>query len=181
MLISFLQKVLYAYGITSPLIIAAMLLSWYKSNVILYWQIIVLTISGLALIYHWFFITIVTKKLSKEDFRATGTPEEKDSFAWSFLATYVAPIIELSLSFSSINLPKFPYSLFLAAIAFVVALVSNQAYGSPIYLIQGYHFHTVESESGKNFVLMSKRKNYRNSKQLRTVIVLFENLLIEVG
>ncbi|MCI8504993.1 MAG: hypothetical protein HFI67_02245 [Lachnospiraceae bacterium] len=175
------QKFLYTYGIVSPLIVIAISFYWYKSKVILNWQIIVLIISGGFFIYHWHFIKIVTKKLPLMDFRASETPEENDSFAWGFLGTYFAPIIEWLLDFVPAKLPEIPYSLLIAIIAFWVALTSNKTYGSPIYFIRGYHFHYVKSESGKTFVLMSKKKHYRSEKQIKRIIRLFENLLIDAG
>ena len=144
---------------------------------------ILAVLSVMLIMYHVMFLNIVLKKLSPMDFLPESTPEENDGFAKGLGVTYVLPIIEWLITKNIFAIDERTSGVFLLIIgicAVIVSLFANKSYGSPVYLIAGYHFHIVRTATSKSYILMSKRKNYRNKGQVKRVVRLFEDLLIDV-
>lgn len=143
---------------------------------------IILSIS--ALIYHILFLKISLRNLSEMDFRASGAPEENDGFAQGLGAVYLLPVLEWIITaniFDYGEQTSVCFLFFMGIVAFLICLFANKTYGSPVYWIMGYHYHTVQAEGSKPYILMSKTKHFRNKNQVKRVIRLFENLLIDVS
>lgn len=144
---------------------------------------ILLGVSVICLIYHWFFIKIVIKKAAPMDFFPESTPEENDDFAKGLGVAYFLPLIEWIVTKNILDVNESVSGCFLLLIgvfAVVISLIANKSYGSPLYMLAGYHFHTIQTENSKSYVLMSKKKHFRNRTQVYRVIRLFEDLLIDV-
>ena len=117
------------------------------------------------------------------DFFPEATPEENDDFAKGLGVTYFLPIIEWIITKGIYNVDERISGYFLLAIGVIAVLISlivNKSYGSPVYMLAGYHFHTVGTEASKTYILMSKKKHFRNKNQVRRVVRLFEDFLIDV-
>ena len=142
-----------------------------------------LGVSIIILIYHWQFIKAAIKKIAPMDFFPESTPEENDDFAKGLGAAYFFPLIEWIVTENIFDVDEWVSGCFLLVIgicAVIVSLVANKSYGSPVYMLSGYHFHTIQTENSKTYVLMSKKKHFRNKEQVHRVIRLFEDLLIDV-
>lgn len=145
---------------------------------------IIIAVSVIFLIYHILFLKISLCNLSSMDFHANNTPEESDDFAKGLGFVYLIPIIEwiLTEKIFDINEQASGWFLFIiGSLAFGVSIFANKTYGSPVYWIIGYHFHIIQADKSKPYVLMSRRKHYRNKNQVKRTIRLFENLLIDVS
>ncbi len=143
-----------------------------------------LIFSTVVLIYHILFLKISLRNLPQMDFYASGAPEENDGFAQGLGAAYLFPIIEWSITANIFDYEEQVSVWFLFGVgvaAFLIGLFANKSYGSPVYWIMGYHFHTVQTEGSKPYILMSKTKHFRNQNQVKRVIRLFEDLLIDVS
>lgn len=142
-----------------------------------------IAISAILLVYHLCFLRIANKRLAPMDFFPEATPEENDDFAKGLGVTYFLPIIEWIITKGIYNVDERTNGYFLleiGVIAVLISLVVNKSYGSPVYMLVGYHFHTVETEASKTYILMSKKKHFRNKNQVRRVVRLFEDFLIDV-
>ena len=129
------------------------------------------------------FIKIVIKKAAPMDFFPESTPEENDDFAKGLGVAYFLPLIEWIVTKNILDVNESVSGCFLLLIgvfAVVISLIANKSYGSPLYMLAGYHFHTIQTENSKSYVLMSKKKHFRNRTQVYRVIRLFEDLLIDV-
>lgn len=145
---------------------------------------IIIKLSIVILIYHIMFLKISLRNLSRMDFHASSTPEEKDEFALGLGAAYLLPIIEWIVTeniFDKDEQISMWFLLAIGIIAFFICLFANKSYGSPVYWLMGYHFHNVQFEGGKPYVLMSKTRSFRNKRQIKRVIRLFEDFLIDVS
>ena len=146
------------------------------------WIVIALLI--LILIYHVLFLKISICNLAKIDFQASNTPEENDKFAQCLSVTYLIPILELIVTtniFENNEKIRICFLFGISLLEFLICMFSNKTYGSPVYLGIGYHFHTVQIDGGKSYILMSKTKHFRNKSQVKKVIRLFEDLLVDVS
>ena len=132
----------------------------------------------------YYVLKISLRNLSRMDFHASSTPEEKDEFALGLGAAYLLPIIEWIVTeniFDNDEQISMWFLLAIGIIAFFICLFANKSYGSPVYWLMGYHFHNVQFEGGKPYVLMSKTRSFRNKRQIKRVIRLFEDFLIDVS
>ena len=182
-----LQRLLYTAGIFAPyLFLAAVFNAAARACVnidigvavprLLYLSIVsgIMSLSGIEravvlvalalLIYHCLFLWTALNRFTVMDFRAEKVPSESDNSPGVFLCTYLLPVASWALDL----LVKGIQYLTLILIAGILMF---------FYFA---HFHTVTSKSGKTYTLMSRRKHYRNSGQIRRVIRLFDNLLIDV-
>lgn len=145
---------------------------------------IIIAVSAILLIYHILFLKISLNNLPQMDFHANKSPEENDGFAKGLGFVYLLPIIEWILTEKIFNVSEQASGWFLLIIgilAFFVSLFENKSYGSPVYWIMGYHFHTIQADKSKSYVLMSRIKHFRNKDQVKRTIRLFEDLLIDVS
>ena len=95
---------------------------------------------------------------------------------------YLLPVIEWIVTKGIFDIDERANGYFLlvtGVIAVVVSLIVNKSYGSPVYMMAGYHFHTVQTENSKTYILMSRKKHFRNKNQVRRVNRLFEDFLID--
>lgn len=145
---------------------------------------IIIAVSAIVLIYHILFLRISLNNLPQMDFHANKSPEENDRFAKGLGFVYFLPIIEWILTENIFNVSEQASGWFLfiiGVLAFFVSLFANKSYGSPVYWIMGYHFHTIQADESKSYVLMSRIKHFRNKEQVKRTIRLFEDLLIDVS
>ena len=132
------------------------------------------------LIYHGIFLMLVLNRFTIMDFRAEDVPRENDNGLPLLGVTYFLPFVFWLLDYCVKGIQYLPLILIAGILMFFYFAHSNEVPVSPVYMLLGYHFHTVTSKSGKDFILMSKKKHYRNSGQIKRVIRLFDNLLIDV-
>ena len=145
---------------------------------------IIIAVSAILLIYHILFLKISLNSLPQMDFHANKSPEENDGFAKGLGFIYLLPIIEWILTEKIFNVSEQASGWFLLIIgilAFFISLFANKSYDSPVYWIMGYHFHTIQTDKSKSYVLMSRKKHFRNKDQVKRIIRLFEDLLINVS
>lgn len=145
---------------------------------------IIIAVSAILLIYHIIFLKFSLNNLTQMDFHANKSPEENDGFAKGLGFVYLLPIIEWILTEKIFNVSEQASGCFLfiiGIIAFFVSLFANKSYGSPVYWIMGYHFHTIQADKSKSYILMSRKKHFRNKDQVKRTIRLFEDLLIDVS
>lgn len=64
-------------------------------------------------------------------------------------------------------------------IAAILLVLGNKTTNNPILRIVGYNSYKISTEQGKDFTLLSKR-NIRKSNDVRKVIRIFEDILMEV-
>lgn len=182
-MINAFQRFLYILGTISPYGIITSICFGVRVAHSLY-ILIILILSVLLLIYHIFFLRLSFNNLPCMDFYANEAPKENDEFAKGFGFVYLIPIIEWILTKNVFDVSERSSGWFLLIIgcfAFLISLFSNKSYGSPVYLIMGYHFHTIQADGSKSYVLMSRVKHFRNKKQVRRTIRLFEDLLIDAS
>ena len=198
-----LQRLLYTAGIFAPyLFLAAVFNAAARACVnidigvavprLLYLSIVsgIMSLSGIEravvlvalalLIYHCLFLWTALNRFTVMDFRAENVPSESDNGPGVFLCTYLLPVASWALDLFVKGIQYLPLILIAGILMFFYFAHSNEVPVSPAYMLLRYHFHTVTSKSGKTYTLMSRRKHYRNSGQIRRVIRLFDNLLIDV-
>ena len=143
-------------------------------------EMAVILVALVLLIYHCSFLWIVLKRFTVMDFRAEDVPRENDNSLPLLGVTYFLPFVFWILNYFVKGIQYLPLILIAGILVFFYFAHSNEVPVSPAYMLLRYHFHTVTSKSGKTYTLMSRRKHYRNSGQIRRVIRLFDNLLIDV-
>ena len=174
-MINWLQKSLYRLGLLSPILIVNFLIGFFfrdDSSVIM-WACLIMGIILLA--YHIYFILLAVKKLPLIQFKIDTTPEENDIHAFEIFISYVLPLLELIDGIQILNVNIVCITLFLAC--FLIITFINNTLPSPMYLLLGYHYHVVKSKD-KKYMLLSRRKNYRNVNKELSVRRIFEDLLI---
>ncbi len=131
---------------------------------------IIFLLSLLLLVYHIFFLRFSLNNLLRMDFHANEALEENDDFAKELGFVYLIPIIEWILTANIFDISEQVSGFFLLTVGwltFFISLVVNKSYGSPVYLIMGYYFHTIQADGSKHYVLMSRVKNFRNKDQVK--------------
>ena len=143
-------------------------------------EMTVILVAMALLIYHGIFLMLALNRFTIMDFRAEDVPRENDNSLSLLGVTYFLPLVFWILDYFVKGIQYLPLILIAGILMFFYFAHSNEVPVSPAYMLLRHHFHTVTSKSGKTFTLMSRRKHYRNSSQVRRVIRLFDNLLIDV-
>lgn len=176
-MINRLQKSLYRLGILSPIIIINFVLEFVNRKDISILSLSCLFAGIVLLVYHIIFIFVVNKKMPIINFKADSVPAEHDFRLVEIIISYAIPFIQYLDGLKNTNINA--WMIVGICVIFVILTIVNKTCPSPVYLFLGYHYHTLES-NGRNYTVISKRKNYRNLKEIRGVKRIFEDLLIIV-
>jgi hypothetical protein len=99
----------------------------------------------------------------------------KDSVLLAYVAGYILPFAYMVISDYNI------VSLIVAILMLVlVILPAIMALPNILLFFVGYHFYGLETETGAgDYILISKRRRIRNKDDIKTVMRVFERLLID--
>lgn len=171
-MINSLQKNLYKIGCIAPILITlGISLLMQKVN----WKLcIVLIIVGiLASIYTIKFITLCKKKLATLEIKIESI-EQNDTVVIMYSFSYLFPMVGIIWSENTIM-----WLLIGLFIAFFYIKMNSLGI-CPMLLIVNYHFYMVSLSTGVcNCILVSKRKVIRSSAEIKKVVRVSENFLID--
>lgn len=176
-MINWLQKSLYRLGVLSPILIINFVLGFINRKDTSVLSLACLFFGILLLMYHVAFIFVVNRKLPDIQFYADTVPDEHDFHLVEIFVSYAIPFIQFVGELKNTNINV--WMLGGTVVLFLIITVVNKTCPSPVYLFLGYHYYTVES-NGKNYTVLSKRRNYRNRNKIKKVKRIFEDLLIIV-
>lgn len=100
----------------------------------------------------------------------------KDSWLVAYVIAYVMPFAYIVMSDYHI------VSLLVAAIMLILVFIpAIMALPNILLFFVGYHFYEIETESTGvgDYILISKRRRIRNKSDVKTVLRVFEKLLID--
>jgi hypothetical protein len=100
----------------------------------------------------------------------------KDSWLIAYVIAYILPFAYMVMSdYHIVSLIVVVLMLFLVFIPAVIALPNM------LLFFVGYHFYEIETESTGvgDYILISKRRRIRNKADVKTVMRVFEKLLID--
>jgi hypothetical protein len=142
-------------------------------------MIFVIAIGVLLLFYHYVFLLLSFKRLARYDFNPSSVPEENDKVVLELAFSYFIPLLEWLIDDKLVAIPKLLVPIATCLIVLIILCNINNTAPSPLYLIIGYHFHTVESD-GKTYTIISRRRHYRNTKNISGVKKIFDDMFIVV-
>ena len=173
-MINGLQKIVYKLSCIAPIcIILAVTLYTQGCNVIFCILIGLVGISGC--VYVIIFIKLCEKKLPTLKITVDGISQD-DTSVFVYLATYVIPLI-------GVVWKEDLYTWLLIAVGVIVLEIrmSNLSF-CPILLLAGYHCYKANLTTGTECILIGRKKEVRNSKQINQVIRISDTLMIaEIG
>lgn len=178
-MINGIQKMMYRLGIISPIVIISILIRAYRIHKITNKMWIVLGGGIICLLYHLFFIKLVSIKIPAMDFVPSTTPQEDDLTLLEITVTYVIPFGEWLFDIYVKELPSCVVPGILCLGLLIILSLMNNTVPSPTYWLMGYHYHTIES-AGKKYRIMARRKSFRNSRKVKRVQRIFEDMLLLV-
>lgn len=120
------------------------------------------------------FIKYLRNNLQVFKVNVTNVDDEGNNWYIANYISYFSPFIKNLLRKEMDN-----YSWILMGIAVILLLLGDKTTNNPILRIVGYNSYKINTEQGKNFTLLSKR-NIRKSNDVRKVIRIFEDILMEV-
>jgi hypothetical protein len=99
----------------------------------------------------------------------------KDSWLIAYVVAYILPFSYMVMSdYHIVSLVVFGLMLVLVFIPAIMALPNI------LLFLCGYHFYELETDTGVgDYILISKRRRIRNKGDIKTVMRLFEKLLID--
>lgn len=171
-MLNHIQKLIYYLSALAPLLIIIAVVLLYEKIVI--WLGIIFIIVGIVLILY---IKILIQQCKKQIAVIQITAEDicpNDVWVLNYIVAYLLP-------FSSFILPDINLIIFIiiAIVIILTVLIIKQTVPNPIFYIYRYHFYSVKADTGISYMIASKR-NLRNIKQLKTVVRVFEYLLIDM-
>lgn len=186
-----LQRFLCMLGVITPyMIIGGCIFTWkiYKRNdlqddykkIFLILGIVGIAVSISLLVYHIVFLYYSIKVLPDLEIEYRGIPEENDSVGIILCSEIAIPIVKWLYETNQGGILTVPWVLIIGLIFFFIELYSNKAFGSPVYWMLGYHFHSVQTTGGKKVLLISKKRHYRNGIGKRRVKRIFDNIMLEI-
>lgn len=100
----------------------------------------------------------------------------KDSWVVAYVITYVSP-------FAHMVMPDYHIVPFAVVVVLILVLVIPAVTALPniLLFLVGYHFYEIETKSTGvgDYMLISKRRRIRNKADVKTVMRVFEKLLID--
>jgi hypothetical protein len=179
-MINWFQKMLYRLALITPIVIIAVILHSIQVHRISLKAWIVLAVASILAIYHLVFIFWLSKKLPEIPFTSEVAPQEDDKTLVEIAVTYIIPFIGWGIGYMPVvNIPSYLIPGIGCLVILIILTVMNNTIASPLYWLCGFHFHIVEVD-GKGYRIVSRKKNYRNSKKIKAVKRLFDDLLLIV-
>lgn len=177
-MINCFQYILYNLGLISPIGIILLVLHLLILNCnYTFWIIVLLILFVCILVYHILLLKIIKKNVATTGISIKNVPEEADDIGKKIWLAYATPLVDIIFK-DNYSSNKMLVSFIILGTAFIWICLSNQVYISPIYRIMGYSHYKIETEFGKKYILISKRKYFNNKNQIKTVKVIFTNLLL---
>jgi hypothetical protein len=169
-----LQRFIYNIGNAVPLLLmtAVVWIIQYKS-----WQVpVVIIVIGIVLaILSFVCFAHGRKKCSVKSIRVSEI-SSKDSWVVAYVIAYFLPFANMVISDFHISI------LVVVGLLLAVVLVpSVMALPNFLLFVAGYHFYEIATDDTgvHDYLLISKRKRIRNKTDIKTVMRVFEKLLID--
>lgn len=175
-MINGIQKLMYRLGIISPIVIISILIRAYRIHKMTNKMWVVLAAGIICLLYHLLFIKLVSTKIPAMDFMPDTTPQEDDLTLLEITITYALPFGEWLFDIYVKDLPSYVVPGILCIGLLLILSLMNNTVPSPMYCLVGYHYHMVES-AGKTYRIMTRKKSFRNTRKVKRVKRIFEDML----
>lgn len=130
--------------------------------------------SIILIILQIIFIIYIRNNLQAFKINVTNINDDSNNWYLVSFISYFSPFLENLLKKEIDN-----YAGILMLIAVVLIVLGKKTANNPILKIIGYNSYKISTEQGKEFTLLSK-KNIRNSKDVKKVLRIFEDILMEV-
>ncbi|RAN56432.1 hypothetical protein B8A33_05180 [Dolosigranulum pigrum] len=167
-----LSHVFFNSSIIIPYILAIGVSSLMSKESIV--GLICLLISIILAISQIIFIKYLRNNLQVFKVNVTNVDDERNNWYIARFLSYFSPFIKNLLRKEIDN-----YSWILMVIAAILLILGNKTTNNLILRMVGYNSYKISTEQGKDFTLLSKR-NIRKSNDVRKVIRIFEDILMEV-
>ena len=169
-----LQRIIYHLSNTVPLLLV-MGLVWYIQNKDLLVPLVLLAVA--VFITAIFAICFIYGKSNIQSFNINVTSiSSKDGWLVAYVIAYLLPFANLVILDYNITL-----LIFVGLILVLVIIPAILALPNILLFACGYHFYEIGTdETGiSDYLLISKRKRIRNKTEIKTVVRVFEKLLID--
>jgi len=168
------QRIIYNLANAVPLM-ALTALVWYLELKTWGIPIILLTIAVVETVLFAIFFKSWKDKYAGKSINVSKMIS-KDSLIFTYVVVYLLP-------FAYMVMPDYHIvSLIVVVITLIfVFITAIMALPNILLFVAGYHFYELETESTGtgDYILISKRKRLRNKADVKTVIRVFEKLLID--
>lgn len=170
------QRAIYNLSNIIPLLIVAAIAWWYhlKAYTI---PVILLSVAIIFTVIFLVGFSFAKKKCSIKDINVSKIVS-KDRQIVTYVIMYILPIPQIDFLDYKINLLVF------ITVSILILVLISMITALPNFILYciGYHFYELETETGvSDYLLISKRKSIRKKEEVKTVMRVFEKLLIDVG
>ena len=168
------QRMIYNISNTVPLLLMTGLV-WYIQNKSWFIPVILLAVALFITII--FSVCFVYGKNNCPIKRINvSSISSKDSWILAYILAYLLPFANLVISDYNIIL-----LVFIGLVLALVIIPAILALPNVLLFARGYHFYEIGTgETGvSDYLLISKRKRIRNKTEIKTVMRVFERLLID--
>jgi hypothetical protein len=172
---SVVQRGIYSISNTVPILVVGALVWWLQKKTLMVPLLLVVIVIIITTIFYWSF-NKTYNKLSPKTINISGV-ENQDSWILAYVLAYLLPFANLVID---------DYNIVVVSVVALILLmiIIPAVFSLPNFLLylKRYHFYRVETdETGmKDYILISKKKRYRKSTDVRRVVRMFEKLLIDM-
>jgi len=173
---NWLQRFIYHISNAAPFMILTSIV-WYCQKKTYIVPVILKIIAASLIFLLYKFFNYSTKN---------GTPKaivvksiaSQDSWVSAYFVSYLLPLATLAI-------PNFNLIILIVSIAFLVLIIATSIMALPNILLffGGYHFYEINAEDStgiKDYLMISKRKRLRDKTDVKTVMRIFEKLLLDI-
>ena len=168
----------FLYHLSNAVPLAAMAaLAWYLQEKTWYVPVILLSVAICVAVIFLIYFSYGRQNCSVKTIKVTSI-SSKDSWLVAYVLTYFFP-------FASMAISEYNVAIVIVLIVFLAFVIERSIIAMPNMLLffMGYHFYEVNTEESNgmgDFLLITKRKRIRNKADVKTVIRIFEILLIDI-
>lgn len=166
------SHIIFNSSIVIPYILAIGVSSIISNKIVS--GIIWIGVSIIFIFLQMFFIFFIRNNLQVFKINVTNVNDESNNWYIVSFISYFAPFLENLLKKEIDN-----YMVILMAIGMILIVLGKKTSNNPLLRIIGYNSYKIGTEQGKEFTLLSK-KNIRKSKDVKKVLRIFEDMLMEV-
>lgn len=171
-MINRVQKILYKQGCVSPVLITLGISLWIQDTD---WQwCMVLILGGVfGCVYAVKFIKLCKQKLSSLEIEIQSI-EQSDNEVIAYICSYLIPIVGVIWKDDTLMW------ILMAVYVFIFYIKIETMEICPVLLLANYHFYKISLSTGiENCIFISKRKGIRSTSEIRNVVRVGENLLVD--
>lgn len=168
-----LCKFLYNISILAPLLLVYSIVLFIKANYL--YSTILILIVGTIIYFQIRMVKYSKKSLSSIPINIIEVGQSEDKWVVVYIISYLLPFIEIirpdikSMLLINVSL----------VVIIIISLASHDNMHNPILKVMGYHTYRVSTENGINDYILLSKNSIRNNKQIKSVIRIFEYLLME--